>query len=78
MNKTIQARLDADAEAALSALVKRLGVSPSEVVRRAVKHLATQTGTSPRRKVIGLGQFDSGVPDLGSNPHHLRGFGRGH
>jgi hypothetical protein len=31
--------------------------------------------TRPRR-VIGLGLFNSGIADLGSNKKHLKGFGR--
>lgn len=77
MRRTIQARLGADAAAALARLVKRLGLTPSGIVRRAVKHLAAEQGATLKRKVIGQGAFDSGVPDLGSNPEHLRGFGRG-
>jgi hypothetical protein len=29
----------------------------------------------PAQKVIGIGRFDSGVSDLGSNKKHLEGFG---
>ncbi len=76
MPRTIQARLDADAATALAMLVKRLGLTPSEVVRWAVKNLAAEQGTATKRKIVGLGAFDSGVPDLGSNPEHLRDFGR--
>lgn len=76
MARTIQARLDTDAASALAVLVKRLGLTPSEIVRRAVKNLAAEQGAATKRKIVGLGAFDSGVPDLGSNPEHLRGFGR--
>jgi hypothetical protein len=32
----------------------------------------------PKRphKIIGQGEFDSGIPDLGSNKNHLKGFGK--
>ena len=29
-----------------------------------------------RIKITGMGQFDSGIPDLGSNKKHLEGFGK--
>jgi hypothetical protein len=29
-----------------------------------------------RRRIIGLGEFESGVSDLATNPDHLAGFGR--
>jgi hypothetical protein len=28
------------------------------------------------RKLIGLGRFDSGIPDLGSNKKHMEDFGQ--
>jgi hypothetical protein len=28
------------------------------------------------RRIAGLGKFTSGLPDLGSNKKHLRGFGK--
>jgi hypothetical protein len=72
--KTVQARLDADTEKTLARLVDQLGLSPSMVVREGIRLLAA---TQPKsRKIFGLGKFSSGVPDLGSNKKHLRGFGR--
>jgi hypothetical protein len=29
-----------------------------------------------RIKITGMGQFDSGIPDLGSNKKHLEGLGK--
>jgi hypothetical protein len=72
--RTVQARLDADTEKTLTRLVDQLGLSPSMVVREGIRLLAA---TGPKsRKIVGLGQFSSGVSDLGSNKKHLRGFGR--
>jgi hypothetical protein len=72
--KTVQARLDADTEKTLSKLVDQLGLSPSMVVREGIRLLAA---TQPKsRKIAGLGEFSSGVSDLGSNKKHLQGFGR--
>jgi len=78
MGSSIQARLDQQSEKTLKRLVGRLGWSPSRVVREGLRLLAAchlATGKSCR-KVIGLGQFDSGTADLGSNKAHLEGFGR--
>ena len=72
--KIVQARLDADTEKTLARLVDQLGVSPSTVVREGIRILAA---CQPKtRKIAGLGKFSSGIPDLGSNKKHLRGFGR--
>jgi hypothetical protein len=76
MPSTIQARLDESTEKALSQLVKRLGWSPSKVVREGLRLLAACHLGSGQRKIIGQGKFASGTPDLGSNKEHLQGFGR--
>jgi hypothetical protein len=54
--------------------VDQLGVSPSTVVREGIRLLAASQPKS--RKIAGLGKFASGIPDLGSNKKHLKGFGR--
>ncbi len=71
--KTVQARLDADTEQALARLVSQLGLSPSMVVRKSIHLLAASQPET--RKIAGLGKFRSGIPDLGSNKKHLKGFG---
>jgi len=71
--KTVQARLDTDTEQTLARLVNQLGLSPSMVVREGIRLLAASQPKS--RKIAGLGKFSSGIPDLGSNKKHLRGFG---
>ncbi len=76
MPATVQARLDRPTQAALDRLVKQLGWSPSRVVREAVRLLAASQGRAAGKKITGLGEFDSGCSDLGSNPRHLEGFGR--
>ena len=72
--KTVQARLDSDTEKTLARLVDQMGLSPSMVVREGIRLLAASQPKS--RKIVGLGKFSSGTPDLGSNKKHLRGFGR--
>jgi predicted transcriptional regulator len=76
MGSTIQARLDKDTAKALGELVRRLGWSPSRVVREAVRLLAVTRLGVRRQRIIGLGEFASGIKDLGSNKDHMRGFGR--
>jgi hypothetical protein len=76
MRSSIQARLDEPSEKALKQLVGKLGWSTSKVVRESLRLLAACHLGNGRRKVIGLGEFDSGITDLGSNKSHLRDFGR--
>lgn len=76
MSNTIQARLDESSHKALVRLVKRLGWSPSKVVREGLRLLAACHLGGERRQIIGQGKFASGIDDLGSNKEHLEGFGR--
>jgi hypothetical protein len=59
----------------LRQLERRFGWTDSQVVREGIKVLSGLTA-SGRRRVVGQGRFSSGVPDLGSNKTHLKGFGR--
>jgi hypothetical protein len=45
-------------------------------VREGLRLLAACRIRQGRRTIIGMGKFDSGVRDLGSNKEHLKGFGR--
>ncbi|HET8549552.1 MAG TPA: hypothetical protein VFL57_16180 [Bryobacteraceae bacterium] len=76
MPTIVQARLDERTDRELERLSKQLGWTPSQVVREGISVLAACHGRSPRRRIFGLGEFSSGVSDLGSNKKHLRGFGR--
>lgn len=76
MKAKIQARLDAGSQAALQRLIRRLGWNSSRVVREGLRMLDACYGTPARSRVIGIGRICSGLPDLGSNPKHLEGFGR--
>jgi hypothetical protein len=76
MKTTVQARLDRRAQADLERLVHRTGWSPSRVVREGVRLLASSYGVPAGKRVIGVGRFASGLPDLASNKKHLRGFGQ--
>lgn len=75
-SSTVQARLDERETKTLRAIASRLGWSPSKVVREGLRLLAACNLGDGRRQVIGLGKFESGVSDLGSNRRHLKGFGQ--
>ncbi len=76
MPSTIQARLDDRSRKRLAALVRELGWTPSRVVREGLRILEVHYVCRKKQGVIGLGRFSSGVPDLGTNRKHLRGFGK--
>jgi predicted transcriptional regulator len=75
MKATVQARLDSDSQRQLQRLARELGWSPSRVVREGLRLLAACHAQAPR-KIAGMGQFRSGISDLGSNKAHLKDFGR--
>jgi hypothetical protein len=76
MRVAIQARLDDRSRKRLAALVRELGWTPSQVVREGLRVLEVSRLRKKKRAIIGLGKFASGVPDLGSNKKHLRGYGK--
>jgi hypothetical protein len=75
MSVLIHARLDANTERQLARLRRVTGLTDSELVRRGLQALAALP-VRGSRTIVGLGAFESGRPDLGSNRAHLRGFGR--
>lgn len=75
MSRIIHARLDAQTERMLREVERRMGWSDSEVVRAGIKIL-NGVLLGGARRIVGLGQFRSGIPDLGSNKDHLKRFGR--
>lgn len=76
MKMNVQARLDRQSQMALESLVRSLGWSPSRVVREGLNLLAACYRTPSRARIVGLGRYASGIPDLGSNKKNLRGFGQ--
>ena len=76
MSSTVQARLDPESQRELKRLGRRLGWSPSRVVREGIRLLAACQPMDIRKRIIGVGKFTSGKPDLGSNKTHLADFGR--
>jgi len=73
VNSNVQARLDPQSQVVLAELVRRLGGSPSRVVRTGYAAGRHVTGKLPRDRV---GRFASDVPDLDSNKKYLQGFGQ--
>jgi hypothetical protein len=53
--RTVQAKLDASTEKTLARLVDQTGLSPSMVIREAIRLLAASQPKS--RKIAGLGEF---------------------
>jgi len=76
MSRIIHARLDVETERMLRQIERRLGWSDSKTVREGIRALSNLLPQGRRRKIIGQGQFHSGIPDLGSNKDHMKGFGR--
>ncbi len=76
MSLIIHARLDANTDCVRGELQKQLGWSDSQIVREGIMSLAALVRTGSKRKIIGLGRFQSALPDLGSNKKHLKGFGK--
>ena len=76
MSRVAHVRLDDVGEAILDRLTRETGKSPSEIVREGLRLVAAATPTPGTPAIVGLGAFESGTADLGSNKAHLRGFGR--
>ena len=76
MAKILHARVDKQTEQQLEELKQRFGWSDSQVVRRGIRSLASLLGSQDRREIVGVGRFESGLPDLGSDKSRLQGFGR--
>jgi hypothetical protein len=76
MKTSVQARLDEETREALDRLVRRLGWSPSKVVREGIRLVDKQHTKPLRRKLIGVGMFDSGIPDLATNKKYMEDFGQ--
>ena len=76
----INVRVDGRLKQQLEAQAREKGVSPSEVVRRALEeHVRRQKPRENCRDLaerLGiLGVFKGAPPDLSTNPAHMEGFG---
>ncbi|NLY01774.1 MAG: hypothetical protein GXY83_37290 [Rhodopirellula sp.] len=75
MSRVIHARLDEETDAVRRELSRRLRWSDSKIVREGIKALASRLTARRARRIVGLGEFESHVDDLGSSKAHLKGFG---
>ncbi len=78
MSDIVHARLDSHTRQIMRRLQRRHGWSDSDIVRHGIRSLGeTELPPGQRSKrIIGLGEFASGIEDLGSNDKHLHDFGR--
>jgi hypothetical protein len=75
MSRVIHARIDEETDKTLKELRRRLGWNDSNIVREGIKALSFMLVRRRKQRIVGLGSFESGIPDLGSNKQHLEGFG---
>ena len=75
MTKVVHARLDEEARRLLEHLRRQTGLNDSDLIRKGLRALASVTLPPRSRMPVGVGAFESGVPDLGSSKKHLEGFG---
>jgi antitoxin component of RelBE/YafQ-DinJ toxin-antitoxin module len=75
MTTTVQARLDEETQAALDRLWRQHGLKPSDAVREGIRLLDKHHALPVRPRMIGIGKYDSGIPDLATNKKHMEGFG---
>lgn len=77
MKTVAQLRLDPETRRVLDGLIKREGLTTSEILRKGIHLVAREAGEAQPIKVIGLGEFDFGPTDIAK--HHkkyLEGYGR--
>ncbi len=72
----VHARLDRETGLVLKRLRRTTGLRDSALIRRALRALDAEVAAPSAPRIVGVGRFESGLSDLGSNPEHLRGFGR--
>ena len=78
MNEIVHARLDEQTRKIMRRLQRRYGWSDSDIVRNGIRALGEKelSPAERTRRIEGLGEFASGVDDLGSDARHLHDFGR--
>jgi len=74
-SKVVHVRLDPSTAKLLRKLEKRLAWNRSRILREGIRALDALVSRGRPIKVRRMGRFASGVPDLGSNKAHLKGFG---
>lgn len=76
MSRVAHIRLDDQHDGILERLTRQTGRTPSDLVREGLRLVAAANPPAETPAIVGLGEFDSGIEDLGSNEQHLSGFGR--
>jgi len=75
MGAVIQTRVDDETKAELEKVARQQGKSVSDLVREGIRVIVNHHSASRRRKWIGVGEYDAGIPDLSTNPKYMEGFG---
>jgi ribbon-helix-helix CopG family protein len=75
MGTVVQTRVDEETKAELEKVAREQGKSVSDLVREGIRVVVNHHSSTPRRKWIGVGKHDSGMPDLSTNPKSMEGFG---
>jgi hypothetical protein len=71
----VQARLDEETDSLRAQLQQQLGWSNSKIVREGIKAISHLVPRKGKRKIAGLGKYDTGISDLSTNREHMKGFG---
>lgn len=73
----VQARLNPEDQKLLDELVRDLDWTPSRIVREGLRLVRKAHPTvAAAHRIIGIGKFRSGIPDLATNKKYLEDFGR--
>jgi len=75
MGAVIQTRVDEETRAELEKVARQQGKSVSDLVREGIRVVVNNHSASHRRKWIGVGKYDAGIPDLSTNPKYMEGYG---
>ncbi len=73
---SVQARLDSETQTVLDQLVEQHGWTASEVIREGIRLVHAHHAPAPCRKLIGIGKYDSGVPNLATDKKYMEDFGQ--
>jgi len=75
MGAVVQTRVDEETKAELEKVARQQGKSVSALVREGIRVVVNHHAASRRRKWIGVGQHDTGIPDLSTDPKYMEGYG---
>jgi hypothetical protein len=75
MGSSVQLRLDEETEAALKRIAHAEGWTDAETLRFCIHEVDRQRGAKRQRRMIGIGEFNSGIPDLATNKKYLEDLG---